>query len=239
MIVPLDRPLGREGGTVILQGNLCPDGAVLKQTAASPHLLRHRGRAVVFESKHDLMARVNDPALEVDETSVLVQKLGGPRGGPGMPEWGAAPDPGEASPPGREGHGAGVGRADERDVVRHRASSTSRRSPRSAARSRSCGTATRSSWTCRRGAWSSTCRTRSSRAGGRAWTPPPPAFTRGYGKLYLDHVLQAPDGADFDFLRGGPGPGLEALRAHQPLMGSDFDFQTIPRGMTVPHREIV
>ena len=78
---------------MILQGNLCPDGAVLKQTAASPHLLRHRGRAVVFESKHDLMARVNDPALEVDETCVLVQKLGGPRGGPGMPEWGQLPIP--------------------------------------------------------------------------------------------------------------------------------------------------
>ena len=56
------------------------------------------------------------------------------------------------------------------------------------------------------------------------WTPPPPAFTRGYGKLYLDHVLQAPDGADFDFLRGGPGPGLETLRAHQPLTGPGFDF---------------
>ena len=93
VIVPLDRPLGKEGGTVILQGNLCPDGAVLKQTAASPHLLRHRGRAVVFESKHDLMARVNDPALDVDETRVLVQKLGGPRGGPGMPEWGQLPIP--------------------------------------------------------------------------------------------------------------------------------------------------
>ena len=93
MIVPLDRPLGQEGGTVILRGNLCPDGAVLKQTAASPHLLRHRGRAVVFESKHDLMARVNDPDLDVDETRVLVQKLGGPRGGPGMPEWGQLPIP--------------------------------------------------------------------------------------------------------------------------------------------------
>src|SRR3989454_1303756 len=93
VIRPLAIPLAPEGGTVILFGNLCPDGAVLKQSAASPHLLTHRGRAVVFESHDDLARRIDDPALAIDATSVLVLKHAGPKGAPGMPEWGAAPIP--------------------------------------------------------------------------------------------------------------------------------------------------
>jgi dihydroxy-acid dehydratase len=93
VIRPLGMPLAPEGGTVILTGNLCPDGAVLKQSAASSHLLTHRGRAVVFEDHDDLHARIDDPSLPVDETSVLVLKRVGPKGAPGMPEWGAAPIP--------------------------------------------------------------------------------------------------------------------------------------------------
>jgi L-arabonate dehydrase len=93
VIRPLAMPLAPEGGTVILTGNLCPDGAVLKQSAASTHLLTHRGRAVVFEDHADLHARIDDPHLPVDENSVLVLKRVGPKGAPGMPEWGAAPIP--------------------------------------------------------------------------------------------------------------------------------------------------
>src|ERR1700675_4156827 len=93
VIRPLAMPIAREGGTVILRGNLCPDGAVLKQSAASADLLPHRGRAVVFEDPADLHRRIDDPALPVDETSVLVLKQAGPKGAPGMPEWGAAPIP--------------------------------------------------------------------------------------------------------------------------------------------------
>src|SRR5436190_1777941 len=93
VIRPLGMPLAPEGGTVILSGNLCPDGAVLKQSAASPHLLTHRGRAVVFEDHDDLHRRIDAPDLPVDERSVLVLKRVGPKGAPGMPEWGAAPIP--------------------------------------------------------------------------------------------------------------------------------------------------
>src|SRR5262249_55338383 len=93
VIRPLGTPIATEGGTVILRGNLCPDGAVLKQSAASPHLLTHRGRAVVFEDHADLHRRIDDPSLPIDETSVLVLKQVGPKGAPGMPEWGAAPIP--------------------------------------------------------------------------------------------------------------------------------------------------
>src|SRR5262244_3711940 len=84
VIRPLSVPLAGEGGTVILFGNLCPDGAVLKQSAASPHLLTHRGRAVVFEDHADLHKRIDDESVAIDESSVLVLKQVGPRGAPGM-----------------------------------------------------------------------------------------------------------------------------------------------------------
>src|SRR5438445_3622246 len=93
VIRTLALPLAPEGGTVILSGNLCPDGAVLKQSAASPHLLVHRGRAVVFDDHEEMARRIDDPALPIDETSVLVLQNAGPKGAPGMPEWGAAPIP--------------------------------------------------------------------------------------------------------------------------------------------------
>jgi L-arabonate dehydrase len=204
VIVPLDRPLGKEGGTIVLQGNLCPDGAVLKQTAASPHLLRHRGRAVVFESKHDLMARVNDPDLDVDETRVLVQKLGGPQGGPGMPEWGQLPIPEKLL---RQGVKDMVRVSDARmsgtsygTCVLHVAPESAVGGPLALVQE---GDEIELDVPGRR-LTLHVSDTELARRHAR-WTPPPPAFTRGYGKLYLDHVLQAPEGADFDFLRGGPG----------------------------------
>jgi L-arabonate dehydrase len=86
-------PLRAEGGIAVLRGNLCPDGAVIKQAAASPWLRTHRGRAVVFRDKADLSARIHDPDLAVDADSVLVLQNGGPVGGPGMPEWGMLPIP--------------------------------------------------------------------------------------------------------------------------------------------------
>jgi dihydroxy-acid dehydratase len=93
VIRPPDRPVSAEGALVILHGSLAPDGAVIKAAAADPRLLRHRGRAVVFEDQEDLRARIDDPSLEVTPESVLVLKQGGPVGAPGMPEWGMLPVP--------------------------------------------------------------------------------------------------------------------------------------------------
>src|SRR5262249_54356310 len=93
VIAPLSQPLQPEGGTAILRGNLAPRGAVCKQSAASPHLLRHRGRAVVFASLDDLQARIDDPDLDVTEDDVLVLQNAGPVGGPGMAEVGNLPLP--------------------------------------------------------------------------------------------------------------------------------------------------
>ena len=88
VIGTLDRPVGPSSGVWVLRGNLAPDGAILKPSAATPDLLTHEGRAVVFETIEDYKARIDDPALEVDETSVLVLKGCGPKGYPGMPEVG-------------------------------------------------------------------------------------------------------------------------------------------------------
>jgi len=148
VIRTLAMPIASEGGLAMLSGNLCPGGAVIKVSAASPHLLTHRGRAVVFEDHADLHQRIDDPNLAIDETSVLVLKHVGPKGAPGMPEWGAAPVPARFLKKG------------VKDMVRisdARMSGTSygtvvlHVAPESAAGAHwcSCATATRSSSTCR------------------------------------------------------------------------------------------
>ena len=93
VIRPRSNPLLAEAGLAILRGSLAPDGCVIKHSAASPSLLQHTGRAVVFEDYDDMNARVDDAALEVDPSSVLVLRNAGPLGGPGMPEWGMLPIP--------------------------------------------------------------------------------------------------------------------------------------------------
>ena len=194
-------PIASEGGTVILKGNLCPDGAVLKQTAASQHLLTHRGRAVVFEDHDDLHARIDDPDLQVDETSVLVLKRVGPKGAPGMPEWGAAPIPQKLL---KQGVKDMVRISDARmsgtsygTVVLHVSPEAAIGGPLALVEN---GDEIELDVPNRR----LTLRVPDEELAKRRakWTPRPPQYTRGYGRLFLDHVLQAHEGADFDFLRG-------------------------------------
>ncbi len=201
VIRSIEVPISREGGLVILTGNLCPDGAVLKQSAASPHLLTHRGKAVVFEDHGDLHARIDDPSLPVDETSVLVLKRVGPKGAPGMPEWGAAPIPTKLL---KKGVKDMVRISDARmsgtsygTVVLHVAPEAAAGGPLALVRDgdeieldvprRTLTLRVSDAELARRRA---------------AWTPREPHYARGYGKLFLDHVLQANEGVDFDFLRG-------------------------------------
>jgi dihydroxy-acid dehydratase len=202
VIRPLAMPIASEGGTVILRGNLCPDGAVLKQSAASAHLLTHRGRAVVFEDHADLHRRIDDPSLPIDETSVLVLKHVGPRGAPGMPEWGAAPIPSRLL---RQGVKDMVRISDARmsgtsygTVVLHVAPESAVGGPLALVRD---GDEIELDVPDRR----LTLRVSDEELARRraAWQPRPPHFTRGYGRMFLDHVLQANEGCDFDFLRGG------------------------------------
>src|SRR5216117_3183849 len=201
VIRPLGMPLAQEGGTVILSGNLCPDGAVLKQSAASPHLLVHRGRAVVFEDHDDLHRRIDDPGLPIDETSVLVLKHAGPRGAPGMPEWGAAPIPARLLKRGIKDlvriSDARMSGTSYGTVVLHVAPQSAVGGPLALVRD---GDEIELDVPKRK----LTLRVSGEELARRraAWKPRPPWFTRGYGRLFLDHVLQANEGADFDFLRG-------------------------------------
>jgi dihydroxy-acid dehydratase len=201
VIRPITMPLAKEGGLAILTGNLCPDGAVIKVSAASPHLLTHRGRAVVFEDHADLHRRIDDPGLPIDETSVLVLKHVGPKGAPGMPEWGAAPVPARLL---KKGVKDMVRISDARmsgtsygTVVLHVAPESAVGGPLALVRD---GDEIELDVPKR----TLSLRVPDDELAGRraAWTPRPPHFTRGYGRLFLEHILQANEGCDFDFLRG-------------------------------------
>ena len=204
VIRPLENPVSTAGGTAVLRGSLAPDGAVIKPTAAEKRLWKHRGSAVVFKDIRDLKARVDSEDLKVTADSVLVLQNAGPVGGPGMPEWGQLPIP-------KKLLNQGV-----RDVIRisdARMSGTSygacvlHVSPEAALggplglvkdgdeieldveKRRLDLLVSQSELDTRR----------------RRWEPPESKASRGYAKLYVDHVTQAHEGCDFDFLQGTPG----------------------------------
>ena len=203
LVRPLADPISPEGGTAILFGNLAPDGAVIKQSAASPALLQHRGRAVVFTSGDDLRARFDDPDLDIGPDDVMVLQNAGPVGNPGMPEIGYMPIPAKLL---RQGVRDLVRISDARmsgtsygTIVLHIAPEAAIGGPLALVRT---------------GDWialdvpnrSLTLDVPEDELARRRaeWRPPPRRFERGYVRLYVEHVLQAPDGCDFDFLRHKP-----------------------------------
>ncbi len=207
VIRAMDAPVKPAAGIAVLRGNLAPDGAIIKPSAASPELMRHRGRALVFESIEDLRARIDDPELAVDEGSVLVLKGAGPRGYPGMPEVGNLPLPKKLL---ERGVRDMVRISDARmsgtafgTVVLHVAPESAVGGPLALVRD---GDEIELDVAKRRlhlaVADDELARRR------QDWTPADPPHVRGYGRLYLDHVLQADRGADFDFLVGGSGAGV-------------------------------
>ena len=112
-------PINAQGAMCVLRGNIAPRGAVIKQSAATPKLMTHEGRAVVFENIEDMTGRMDDMTLDVTADDVLVLRNAGPKGAPGMPEAGYLPIPKKARAAGREGHGADLRCAHERHGVRH------------------------------------------------------------------------------------------------------------------------
>jgi len=200
VVKPLAEPLAKEGGLVALFGSLAPNGAILKRSAADPKLFEKEGRAVVFGSLDDLAARVDSPGLEVTADDFLVLQNAGPKSGYAMPEAGYLPIP------------AKLARAGVKDMVRisdARMSGTAygtivlHVSPEAAAggplalvkngdrirlsvKERRIDLLVKEDELAKRRA---------------AWKPPVKAPSRGYAKLYIDHVLQAEHGCDFDFLR--------------------------------------
>jgi dihydroxy-acid dehydratase len=212
VIRTIARPLAPDGGTVVLFGSLCPDGAVLKRSAASPALLRHRGRAVVFRDKLDLASRIDDPDLEVDADSILVQLSGGPKGGPGMPEWGQLPIPAKLLAAGVTDmvriSDARMSGTSFGTCVLHVAPESAVGGPLALVRD-----GDEIELDVDRRTLSLLVDEAELEQRRAAWTPPAAAFTRGYGRIYLEHVLQANEGADFDILAGGAGVDLEPYRS--------------------------
>jgi dihydroxy-acid dehydratase len=197
-----DEALYAEGGIAVLYGNLAPDGAVIKQTAASPDLLTHRGRAYVFEDHKEMLAGVERDDLPVDRNSVLVMRNSGPKGAPGFPEWGHIPMPRKLL---NEGVTDVVRISDARmsgtsygTVVLHVAPESAVGGPLAIVETgdeivldvgvRKLELAVPAEEIARRLA---------------RFTPPPRHYERGYGRLFLDHVTQANLGCDFDFLMPG------------------------------------
>jgi len=201
VIRSLDNPVLASGGLAVLHGNLAPNGALIKASAAEPALLKHAGPAIVFDSYDELSARIDDPGLNVNPGSVLVLRNAGPKGAPGMPEWGQLPIP------------QSILKLGIRDMVRisdARMSGTSygtcvlHVSPESFVggplalvkegdiieldvAARQLNLRVNQDELARRRA---------------AWHPRPAAYPRGYGKLFLEHIRQADEGCDFDFLEG-------------------------------------
>ena len=201
VIRPATDPLHAEGGTVVLRGNLAPDGAVLKQTAASPELLQHKGQAYVFETHAQMLQEIDRDDLPVTRDTVLVMKNCGPVGGPGFPEWGQIPLPRKML---LEGVTDMVRISDARmsgtsfgTVVLHVAPESAVGGPLALVQT--------GDWIelDTAGRLVSLLVSNEELARRRAaFVPPPPHYTRGYGRLFLEHVTQANRGCDFDFLEG-------------------------------------
>ncbi len=200
VIHPRSSPIHNEGGLAILHGNLCPDGAVIKPTAASPGLLQHRGKAYVYENHQQMEQQIDLDYLPIDRNTVLVMKNGGPKGAPGFPEWGWLPMPKMLL---KQGVNDIVRISDARmsgtsfgTVVLHVAPESAIGGPLGILEtgdevvldvaSRKLDVNLSPDEIAKRQA---------------KFTPPPPHYDRGYGKLFLEHVTQANEGCDFDFLR--------------------------------------
>ena len=201
VIAPRERPSAPEGGVAVLRGNLAPDGAVIKHTAADRRLLQHTGPAVVFRNYNDLEARIDDPALPVTADSVLVLQNAGPLGAPGHARVGHAADPEEAAGAGRPRHGADLRRAHERHELRRlrpaRRAGVVRRRPAGLRARRRHHRARRA-----RAAADAPCADDELARRRADWKPREVQYPRGFGRMYATHVTQANRGCDFDFLEG-------------------------------------
>ena len=201
VILPRERALVESGSLAVLRGNLCPDGAVIKPAAAEAHLLAHRGPAIVFDDYNDMAARIDDPSLPVTRDSVIVLKHAGPLGAPGMPEWGQLPIPKKLLEQGVRDmlriSDARMSGTSYGACVLHVAPESYAGGPLAFVRdgdvialdvgARRLQLEVDDAELARRRA---------------TWKRPAPHFARGFGALYQNHITQANDGCDFDFLEG-------------------------------------
>ncbi len=207
VIKPFEAPFKANAGIAVLRGNLAPRGAVIKPSAATPALMQHTGRAVVFNDSDDFHARIDDEALDVDETCILVLKNCGPKGYPGMAEVGNMPLPPKVL---RKGITDMVRISDARmsgtaygTVVLHTAPEAAAGGPLAVVQNGDLITLDVAGRKLHLHVDDAELARRLA-----AWQPAPPAMASGYWKLYIDHVLQADEGCDLDFLRGQRGSAV-------------------------------
>ncbi|RSF41270.1 dihydroxy-acid dehydratase [Acinetobacter baumannii] len=205
VIRKIDNPIRQDGGMCILRGNLAPKGAVLKPSAATPELMKHRGRAVIFENFDDYKARINDPDLDVDETCILVMKNAGPKGYPGMAEVGNMGLPPKIL---AKGITDMVRISDARmsgtaygTVVLHVAPEAMAGGPLAVVQNGDFIELDAYAGKLHLEVSDEELKQRLENLA----PPAPPSFIGGYRKLYVEHVLQADEGCDFDFLVGCRG----------------------------------
>ena len=210
VIRPLTQPVAPGAALAVLRGNLCPDGAIIKPSAASTKFFKHRGKALVFESNAQMLAEIHQPDLDVDENTVLVLKHGGPVGAPGMPEWGNLPIPKKLLQLGVRDM---LRISDARMSGTHYGSCVVHVAPEAAVggplalvmtgdmialdiEARTLNVEVSETELDRRRA---------------AWKPPARVYERGFSRLYVERVTQANQGCDFDFLMGNaatPEPSI-------------------------------
>jgi dihydroxy-acid dehydratase len=215
VIRPTNEPIAAEGAIAAVFGNLAPRGAIIKTSAASPQLMQHTGTAVVFENYADMLARIESPDLEVDGGSVLVLKNCGPRGAPGMPEWGSIPVPARLQQCGVKDivriSDARMSGTSYGTVVLHASPEAAAGGPLALVRD---GDRIRLDVPGR--SLELLVGDAEMEARRREFRPPASDHLRGYPRLYIDHVLQADEGCDFDFLRPR---NVEELRFVPPVVG--------------------
>jgi dihydroxy-acid dehydratase len=207
VITSFEAPFKPDAGIAILRGNLAPDGAVIKPSAASPELMKHTGRAVVFESVEEMHHAIDDDSLDIDATCVMVLKYCGPKGYPGMAEVGNMPVPQKLL---RQGVRDMIRISDARmsgtaygTVVLHVAPEAAAGGPLALVRNGDLITLDVAA-----GRLHLHVSDEDLAARRAAWVPPTPPATRGYTKMYVEHVLQANEGADLDFLVGRSGAAV-------------------------------
>jgi dihydroxy-acid dehydratase len=204
VITPFAKPFKENTGIAVLRGNLAPDGAIIKPSAATPRLMQHRGRAVVFENIEDFHGRIDDPGLDIDESSVMVLKNCGPKGYPGMAEVGNMPLPPKLL---KKGITDMVRISDARmsgtaygTVVLHISPEATAGGALALVQNGDTIELDVAKRKLQLLVSDSELQNRKAK-----WTPPAAPLERGYWKLYFDHVLQAHQGADLDFLVGKSG----------------------------------
>jgi dihydroxy-acid dehydratase len=201
VIHPLGDPIYAEGATAVLKGNLAPRGCVMKPAAAEKRFLKHRGKAIAFENYNHMMREIERDDLDVTPDHVLVLKNAGPKGGPGMPEWGMLPIPKRLLAQGvrdmvriSDGRMSGTSYG---ACILHVAPESFVGGPLAFVQT---GDEIEIDVDARRIHLAVSEEELSRRRA--AWTPPPPRYRRGYGAMFSEHIGQADEGCDFDFLQG-------------------------------------